>query len=182
MLAESGGARRGRLHARARRRRDAGVHAGRHARRHQGRHAGSGRRRSAPTSFSANTYHLHCGRATKRSRARAACMSSSAGRKPNPDRLRWLPGLQSGRPAHRVAKTASSSSRIWTAARCSLSPESAADIQARLGSDIAMVFDECTTWPVDHDEAAAAPCSARCAGRAARAIGSRHSSAAGRRT
>jgi len=39
---------------------------------------------------------------------------------------------------------------------CSLSPESAADIQARLGSDIAMVFDECVKWPVTHDEAAAA--------------------------
>jgi queuine tRNA-ribosyltransferase len=39
---------------------------------------------------------------------------------------------------------------------CSLSPESAADVQARLGSDIAMVFDECVKWPVTHDEAAAA--------------------------
>ena len=29
-----------------------------------------------------------------------------------------------------------------------LTPESAADIQARLGSDIAMAFDECTPWPV----------------------------------
>jgi queuine tRNA-ribosyltransferase len=37
-----------------------------------------------------------------------------------------------------------------------LTPESAADIQARLGSDIAMVFDECTAWPVDHEAAAAA--------------------------
>jgi queuine tRNA-ribosyltransferase len=37
-----------------------------------------------------------------------------------------------------------------------LSPETAADIQARLGSDVAMVFDECTSWPVTHDEAAAA--------------------------
>lgn len=36
----------------------------------------------------------------------------------------------------------------------SLSPESAADIQARLGSDVAMVFDECTSWPSDHDTAA----------------------------
>jgi queuine tRNA-ribosyltransferase len=35
-----------------------------------------------------------------------------------------------------------------------LSPEVAADIQARLGSDIAMVFDECTSWPVTHDAAA----------------------------
>ena len=35
-------------------------------------------------------------------------------------------------------------------------PESAADIQMRLGSDIAMVFDECAPWPIDHDTAAAA--------------------------
>jgi len=35
-----------------------------------------------------------------------------------------------------------------------LTPESATDIQARLGSDIAMAFDECTPWPVS----AAAAC------------------------
>jgi queuine tRNA-ribosyltransferase len=35
-----------------------------------------------------------------------------------------------------------------------LSPESAVDIQARLGPDIAMMFDECTSWPATHDEAA----------------------------
>jgi queuine tRNA-ribosyltransferase len=34
-----------------------------------------------------------------------------------------------------------------------LTPESAADVQARLGSDIAMVLDECTPYPVTHDEA-----------------------------
>jgi queuine tRNA-ribosyltransferase len=33
-----------------------------------------------------------------------------------------------------------------------LSPETAADIQARLGSDVAMVFDECPSWPATHDE------------------------------
>jgi len=37
-----------------------------------------------------------------------------------------------------------------------LTPESVADLQARLGSDVAMVFDECTPWPIDHDIAAAA--------------------------
>ena len=31
-----------------------------------------------------------------------------------------------------------------------LSPEIVVDIQARLGSDIAMVFDECLSYPVDH--------------------------------
>ena len=34
-----------------------------------------------------------------------------------------------------------------------LTPESAADIQGRLGSDIAMAFDECTPWPVTESAA-----------------------------
>jgi queuine tRNA-ribosyltransferase len=34
-----------------------------------------------------------------------------------------------------------------------LTPESAADIQARLGADVAMVLDECPSWPVTHGEA-----------------------------
>jgi queuine tRNA-ribosyltransferase len=33
-----------------------------------------------------------------------------------------------------------------------LSPESAVDIQAALGSDIAMMLDECLSWPAGHDE------------------------------
>ena len=36
-----------------------------------------------------------------------------------------------------------------------LTPESATDIQARLGSDIAMAFDECTSYPVSEAEAEA---------------------------
>ena len=36
-----------------------------------------------------------------------------------------------------------------------LTPEGATDIQARLGSDIAMAFDECTPWPVSEAEAEA---------------------------
>src|SRR5690242_20206332 len=35
-----------------------------------------------------------------------------------------------------------------------LTPESAVDIQARLGSDIAMVLDECLAYPASHDDAA----------------------------
>jgi len=34
-----------------------------------------------------------------------------------------------------------------------LTPESAADIQTRLGADIAMMLDECPSWPATHDEA-----------------------------
>src|SRR5215217_1234032 len=36
-----------------------------------------------------------------------------------------------------------------------LTPERAVDIQARLGSDIAMVLDECLSYPATHDAAAA---------------------------
>ena len=32
-----------------------------------------------------------------------------------------------------------------------LSPEAAVDIQAALGSDIAMMLDECLSWPAPHD-------------------------------
>jgi queuine tRNA-ribosyltransferase len=34
----------------------------------------------------------------------------------------------------------------------SLTPESATDIQARLGADVAMMLDECPSWPASHDE------------------------------
>jgi queuine tRNA-ribosyltransferase len=36
-----------------------------------------------------------------------------------------------------------------------LSPETAVEIQARLGSDIAMTFDECLSYPATHEDAAA---------------------------
>jgi len=38
----------------------------------------------------------------------------------------------------------------------SLTPESAADIQSRLGSDVAMMLDECPSWPSTHAETDAA--------------------------
>ena len=40
-------------------------------------------------------------------------------------------------------------------ARCALTPESSVDIQARLGSDIAMVLDECLSYPATREGAAA---------------------------
>ena len=40
--------------------------------------------------------------------------------------------------------------------QCHLTPESAVDIQARLGSDIAMMLDECPSWPAGVDEVEAA--------------------------
>jgi queuine tRNA-ribosyltransferase len=38
----------------------------------------------------------------------------------------------------------------------SLSPETAVDIQSRLGSDVAMMLDECPSWPIDRADAEAA--------------------------
>jgi queuine tRNA-ribosyltransferase len=40
--------------------------------------------------------------------------------------------------------------------RHQLTPESVADIQARLGSDVAMVLDECPSWPAERDQVQAA--------------------------
>ena len=40
--------------------------------------------------------------------------------------------------------------------RHTLTPESAVDVQARLGPDVAMMFDECPSWPATHDAAEAA--------------------------
>ncbi|HET9373202.1 MAG TPA: tRNA guanosine(34) transglycosylase Tgt [Vicinamibacterales bacterium] len=40
--------------------------------------------------------------------------------------------------------------------RLALTPELATDIQARLGSDIAMMFDECPSWPASENDVAAA--------------------------
>jgi queuine tRNA-ribosyltransferase len=41
-------------------------------------------------------------------------------------------------------------------APCRLTPESAVDIQARLGADVAMMFDECPNWPADEPAVEAA--------------------------
>lgn len=40
-------------------------------------------------------------------------------------------------------------------AECLLTPETATEIQGRLGSDVAMAFDECTSYPVGIDQARA---------------------------
>ena len=40
--------------------------------------------------------------------------------------------------------------------RLELTPEIATDIQARLGSDVAMMFDECPSWPATFEHAEAA--------------------------
>jgi len=41
-------------------------------------------------------------------------------------------------------------------AECRLTPESAIEIQSRLGADVAMMFDECPSWPAEEPAVAAA--------------------------
>ena len=65
----------------------------------------------------------------------------------DPHRQRRLPGVQPGRRGGRSTRTARTSGRTSTARAHLLTPEKAADIQAQLGSDIAMVLDECLAHP-----------------------------------
>jgi queuine tRNA-ribosyltransferase len=103
----------------------------------------------------ANTYHLHV--------------------RPGDDRIARLGGLHAFVGWSRPILTDSGGYQVFSlAARrrlteeavlfqshldgqpLSLSPESAVDIQSRLGSDVAMILDECPSWPITHAEAEAA--------------------------
>ncbi len=102
----------------------------------------------------ANTYHLNLrpgdGRIGRLGRpARLHRVAP-----PDPHRQRRLPGVLARRAAHDRRR-----GRPFPVAprrlALSLTPEGAADIQANLGSDIAMVLDECLGYPATRDEAAA---------------------------
>jgi queuine tRNA-ribosyltransferase len=103
----------------------------------------------------ANTYHLHV--------------------RPGDDRIARLGGLHAFVGWSRPILTDSGGYQVFSlAARrritdeavvfqshldgqpLSLSPESAVDIQSRLGSDIAMMLDECPSWPISQADAEAA--------------------------
>ena len=94
----------------------------------------------------ANTYHLHLrpgddliARARRPARVHGLVA-------PDPHRLGRLSGVQPRGAPHAQRRRRRLSVASRRRAR-SLTPESAADIQARLGSDIAMMFDECPSWP-----------------------------------
>jgi len=103
----------------------------------------------------ANTYHLHV--------------------RPGDDRIARLGGLHAFVGWSRPILTDSGGYQVFSlAARrrvtedavvfqshldgqpLSLSPESAVDIQSRLGSDVAMILDECPSWPIPQTDAEAA--------------------------
>ena len=150
------------------RRRDAGVHAGRHAGRGEGVHASRSRRRSAPQIILGNTYHLYL-RPGDELIARRGGLHRFIG---------WTGPILTDSGGYQVFSLADApeaqrgrrraSSRTSTARGISLTPETAVDIQARLGSDIAMVFDECLALAGHARGGRARRWSGRCAGRAAR--------------
>ena len=145
-----------------------------HARRHAGRREGADQRATSPTSAprssSATRITCICGPATSSSRAREGCIGSSDGTgrsSPTAAAIR----CSAWRRCARSAKTACGSDRTSTGRCTLLTPEGAADIQARLGSDIAMVLDELVGGPHPARTprptrgGAATPWSARHAGR-----------------
>ncbi len=73
----------------------------------------------------------------------------------DPDRQRRLPGLQSRRTGARSTRKARNFRSHLDGSPHLLTPETAADIQAQLGSDIAMVLDECLGQPATRDQARA---------------------------
>ena len=145
-------ARRGRLTTRARRGRDAGLHAGGNAGvRQSGQSARAARARAQI--ILGNTYHLFV--------------------RPGLEAMRHFGGLHQFMNWDGPILTDSGGYQIFSLAKLRkitdegvrfqnhldgtptfISPEIAMEIQATLGSDIAMVLDECPPWPCEHDYAA----------------------------
>ena len=136
---------------RARRGGDAGLHAGRDAGRGEGRDASRSRRarrRDTPQQ------HLSSVSASRRRPDRAPRRPAPFHRldEADPDRQRRLSGVQPRGAAHDRRGGRALQSHLDGSPHL-LTPEKAADIQAQLGSDIAMVLDECLAYPADDGEA-----------------------------
>ena len=139
--------------ARARRRRDAGVHARRHLRHGQGDGAERARRCSARRSCSATRSTSGCDPASRSSPRTAGCTASWAGSgrsSPTPAASRCGAWVRCARCARRASTFASP----VNGDRLLLTPEISMQIQRALDADIVMVFDECTPYPATRDEAA----------------------------
>jgi queuine tRNA-ribosyltransferase len=108
-----------------------------------------------PAIILANTYHLHL--------------------RPGADRVAELGGLHAFMGWDRAILTDSGGYQVFSLSSrrtvteegvlfrshldgqaLSLTPESAVDVQSQLGPDIAMMFDECPSWPATHEGAEAA--------------------------
>ena len=99
----------------------------------------------------ANTYHLHL-RPGDELIARAGGLHALHGlARARSSPTRAAIRCSASRRAARSSKRASIFQSHLDGSALVLTPESAVDIQARLGSDVAMMFDECPSWPATHD-------------------------------
>ena len=101
---------------------------------------------------------------------RAARLHALAGA--DPHRLRRLPGLQPRGAAQDHRGRACSFRSPVNGDAVFLSPEISMEVQAALGADIVMAFDECPPYPATEAAGARRRWSGRCAGRAAAATSS----------
>ena len=153
LRAADGAARLGHAHHAARHGRDARVHAGRHAGQREG-HAAPRPRRDRRPIILGNTYHLFLRPGDELHRAPGGLHAFIGWDRPI---LTDSGGYQVFSLAERRVDSRGGR-RVPVAPRrlavtCSR-PERATDIQARLGSDIEMVFDECLAYPATHEDAA----------------------------
>ena len=135
-----------------RRDRDAGVHARRHTRRREGADAAQLEEAGAEIILG-NTYHLTCGPASADRAPRRPAPVHRAGRgRSSPTAA----GIRCSAWRRRTITEEGVTFRSHldgSAARPDA--RAAVEIQAQLGSDIAMVLDECLAYPATHADAAA---------------------------
>jgi queuine tRNA-ribosyltransferase len=93
-----------------------------------------------------NTYHLHLRPGDELIRRRGGLAPLHGVGPAHPDRQRRLPGVQPRRSPDPHREGVEFQSHL-DGSRHLLTPESAVDIQLNLGSDIAMVLDECPACP-----------------------------------
>ena len=94
-----------------------------------------------------NTYHLMLRPGDELIARRGGLHTFIGWNTADPHRQRRLPGLQPCRTAGSSTKTGVTFRSHLDGSAHLLTPESAVDIQANLGSDIAMVLDECPALP-----------------------------------
>jgi queuine tRNA-ribosyltransferase len=98
-----------------------------------------------------NTFHLWLrpGQEVMRAHAGLHRLHELAG--PDPHRLRWFPGVQPGH-IRKITEGVHFRHPI-NGEKIFLDPEKSMEIQYDLGSDIVMIFDECTPYPATYEEA-----------------------------
>jgi queuine tRNA-ribosyltransferase len=103
-----------------------------------------------------NTYHLNLRPGSELVRDLGGLHKFMGVGRPDPHRQRRLPGVLAGEAARHPGRRRGVSVRTSTARSSSSGREEVMTIQQNLGSDIAMVIDECPPWPCERDACAKA--------------------------